>query len=87
MMTNVGSTKIVNFMTAGAGVPVLGCGHICLIVKMHPSSLLLGTDQTNYVYYDDDQGRVYQNYEFNDLRGRGARVWPSMSYSENALFL
>ena len=32
MMTKEGSTKIVNFMTHGAGVLVLGCGHI---VKMH----------------------------------------------------
>ena len=28
MMTKEGSTKIVNFMTPGAGVLVLGCGHI-----------------------------------------------------------
>ena len=27
--------KIVNFMTYGAGVLVLGCGHISHIVKMH----------------------------------------------------
>ena len=30
-----GSTKIVNFMTRGAGVLVLGCGHISHIVNMH----------------------------------------------------
>ena len=35
MMTKEGSTKIVNFMTPGAGVLVLGCGHISHIVKMH----------------------------------------------------
>ena len=29
------SIKIVNFMTPGAGVPVLGHGHIGHIVKMH----------------------------------------------------
>ena len=28
MMTKEGSTKIVNFMTPGAGALVLGCGHI-----------------------------------------------------------
>ena len=28
MMTTDRSTKIVNFMTPGAGVLVLGCGHI-----------------------------------------------------------
>ena len=35
MMTKEGSPKIVNFMTPGAGVLVLGRGHISLIVKMH----------------------------------------------------
>ena len=35
MITKEGSTKIVNFMTPGAGVLVLGCGHISHIVKMH----------------------------------------------------
>ena len=34
MMTKGGSTKIVNFMTPGAGVLVLGHGHISHIVKM-----------------------------------------------------
>ena len=37
MMTKEGSTKIVNFMTPGAGVVVLGRGHISHIVKMHYS--------------------------------------------------
>ena len=35
IMTKEGSTKIVNFMTPGAWVLVLGCGHINHIVKMH----------------------------------------------------
>ena len=35
MMTKEGSTKIVNFMTHGAGVLVLGRGHISHVVKMH----------------------------------------------------
>ena len=35
MMTKEGSTKIVNFMTPGGGVLVLGCGHISHTVKMH----------------------------------------------------
>ena len=35
MMTKEGSTKIVNFMTPGAEVLVLGRGHISHIVKMH----------------------------------------------------
>ena len=35
MRTKEGSTKIINFMTPGAGVLVLGCGHISRIVKLH----------------------------------------------------
>ena len=35
MMTKEGSTKIVTFITPGAGVLVLGCEHISHIVKMH----------------------------------------------------
>ena len=35
MMTKEGSTKIVNDMTPGTGVLVLGHGHISYIVKMH----------------------------------------------------
>ena len=35
MMTKEGSTKIINFMTPGAGVLVLGHGHVSHIVKMH----------------------------------------------------
>ena len=55
MMTKEGSTKIVNFMTPGAGVLVLGHGHKSLIVKMHYF----------FKYSDDDQGRVYQNCKFH----------------------
>ena len=56
IMINEGSTctKIVNFITPGAWVLVLGHGHISLIVKMHYFfknfllySLLSGIDQTN----------------------------------------
>ena len=41
--------------------------------------------QTNLVYSNDNQGRVYQNCKFHDPRGRGscARAWPYKSYSEN----
>ena len=35
MMTKEGSTKTVKFMTPGAEVLVLGCGHISHIVKLH----------------------------------------------------
>ena len=59
MMTKEGSTKIVNFMTPGAGVLVLGRGHISHIVKMHyfflkSSSLLPSINQTNEIYDNDD---------------------------------
>ena len=35
IITKEGFTEIVNFMTPGAGVRVLGCGHLSDIVKMH----------------------------------------------------
>ena len=35
MMTKEGSTKIVNFMTPGTAVLVLGRGHISHILKMY----------------------------------------------------
>ena len=35
MITKKGSTKVVNFMTPGAGVFVLGHGHISHIHKFH----------------------------------------------------
>ena len=93
MMVKERSTRIVNFMTPEADVLLLWHGHIGHIVKMHiffeKCSLLRGKDQTNYVYSNDVQGRVYQNYKFHDPRGRGscARALPCKSYSENALFL
>ena len=40
-LTKEGSTKIVNFMTPGAVVLVLGGGHISHIVKMHYLNLFL----------------------------------------------
>ena len=55
MMTKEGCIKIVNFMTPGAGVLALGCGHISHIVKMHYSfkNILLSSQawirQTNYI--------------------------------------
>ena len=51
-MTKEGSTLIVNFMTLGTGVLVLGRGHINHIVKMHYFFKILpfflpGIEQTN----------------------------------------
>ena len=45
--------------------------------------------QTNFVYSIDDQGTVYENFEYHHPRGRvsWAKAWPykSYRYSENAL--
>ena len=74
MITKEGSTKILNFMTPGAGILALGCGHISLIVKMHYSlkNLFLYIPawirHTIKVYSDDDNGRVNPNYKFYDPR-------------------
>ena len=61
MMTKEGSTNIVNFMTLGAGVLVLGRGHINHIVKMHYilKILLLYSDkirQTKYIVMMNKDG-------------------------------
>ena len=80
MMDKEGSTKVVNFMTPGAGVLVFGHGHL---VKMHDffSCLQWGMDQKNQAYINDDLGRVYQNSKFHDPQGWGsyARMWPYKS--------
>ena len=71
MITKEQSTKIVNFMTPGVGTLVLGHGHIVKIKYFFfSSSLHLGMDQTNSVYSNNEQGRVYQNCKFHDPRGR-----------------
>ena len=62
MMTKEGSTKIVNFMTPGAGVLVLGRGLISHIVKMYYffKNLLLYSKvlirQTKYVVMMTKEG-------------------------------
>ena len=85
MMTKEGFTKIVTFMTPGAGVFVQGCDHMSHIVKMHYyfKNLLLYSQtwirQTKFnVYSINDQGRVYKNYKLHDPRGWGSdvRTWP-----------
>ena len=44
-----------------------GRGHISHIVKLQ-------IDQTNYVYSNNDQGRLYQNCKFHDPRGSAILV-------------
>ena len=95
MMTKEGYTKIVNFMNPpnrGSFAREWPKSHTCsenALFLLKSSPLLPGIDQTNYVYSDDDQGRVYQNCKLYDPRGRGscARVLPYTSCTENALFL
>ena len=67
MMSKEGSTKIVNFMTPGARVLVLGCGHISHIVKMNYSfkNLLLHSPawmrQSKYIVMMTKEGS-YSEY-------------------------
>ena len=83
MMTKEGSTKIVNFMTPGVGVLVLGCGHISHIVKMHYffKNLLFSSQvwvrQTMYKVMMIKVGSN-ENCKFHDSQGRDScvKVWP-----------
>ena len=62
MMTKEGSTKLVNFMTPGAEVLVLGCGHVSHLVKIHYffKNLLLYSQaqitQSKYIVMTAKQG-------------------------------
>ena len=51
------------------------------------SFLVLGIDQTNLVYRNHDQGRVYQNCKFHFPWGWGscARAWPYAFFFKNLL--
>ena len=93
MMTEEGSTKIVNFITPGTWVLVLGRGHISHIVKMHFSfkNRLLYSKTTfrqtkSIVLMTKEGSTKYVNFMTPGagvlMLGRG-----HMSYSENALFL
>lgn len=80
--------RIVNFMMAGAGVPVLGHCHIRQIVKMHDFYISLAIMQTNWTLSNNVHGSLHQNCKFHGPRGRSSctRVWRYWSYSNNALF-
>ena len=89
-----GCTKIVNFMSTGAGVLELGCGHLNHIVKMHYffKNLLLFSQayirQTKYIVLINKEGSTKIVTFMTPWAGvLVARVWPYKSYSENALFL
>ena len=84
-------TKIVNFMTPGAGLLVLGCGQIGHIVKIYYcfKNLLLYTE----AYIRQTEGIVMIAKEkstkivnIHDPWGKGSCIgaWP---YSVNAIFL
>ena len=51
----------------------MGHGHIVKMQFFLPSfSIHWGIDQSNIVYCNDDQGRVYQNHKCHDIFGAGA---------------
>ena len=89
MMTKEGSTKIVNFMNPGAGVLVLGRGHISHIVKMHyfSKNLLLYSKayrQTMYIVIITEE-RSTKIMTFMTLRATVIVLGCGhMSYIENA---
>ena len=92
MMTKEGCTKIVNFMNLGAGVVVLGCGHISYIVKMHYffknlSCLLPSIDKTNYKYILMKAKEGSTKIVTFMTQGAGVLVLGCGHISENALFL
>ena len=94
IMTMERSTKIVNFMTPGAGVLVLGRGHISHLMKIHYffTNHLLYSEaqirQTKYIVIMTKEGSTkIVTFMIHQGWGSCARTWPYKSYSENALFL
>ena len=69
MITNGGSTKIINFMTPSplppARVVLLGHGQISHTVKMHN----FFSTPMHRAFSKNKQGSVYQNNKFPDLQG------------------
>ena len=88
MMTKQGSTNIINSMTQGAGVLVLGRGHINHLVKIfhYKSSLPYGIIQTNQENSYDGHGRLYQIVNFMTPRA-GVLVLECGHISQNYLLL
>ena len=76
-MTKEGSTIIVNFMSPGAVVLLLGLGHVCQIVKIHHffKNLLLYSQakirQTKYMIMMIKEGST-RILKFHDLWGRSS---------------
>ena len=80
-MAKEGSTKIVNFMTPGEGVPVLERGQIShsenalILFLFIYSSLLRGIYIINWAFGSNDKKRVCQNCKFHDpMGGRRVRI-------------
>ena len=70
MMSMERSTKIIKFVTSGAGVLVLGPnGLINHLVKMHFSKIIFCSRALvrQSTYSNADKGRSYQNWNFHDL--------------------
>ena len=60
MMNKEGSTKIVIFMTSGAEILVLGCGHICHYSEnVLSSTLSIYIPLIDIVFKDDDAILTY----------------------------
>ena len=60
MMNKEGSTKIVIFMTSGAEIFVLGCGHICHYSEnVLSSTLSIYIPLIDIVFKDDDAILTY----------------------------
>ena len=83
-MTKEGSTKIVTFMSPGSCArawPYIKSYSENALFFLKSSSSLPGINQTNYLYSNDEQGRVFQNCNFYDPQGWGSdvRAWPYKS--------
>ena len=76
MMTKEESSKIVNGMTPRTGVLVLGQGQVVKMEYFFSSSCLQwGMDQTNKVYSNDDQRRIYQIINFMNHGAGVLMLW------------
>ena len=80
MMSQEGSTKIVNFINPRAEILVLGCGHESVLLKIHYFlncfSLLPGTDQQAEVIVMMTHEGSTKIVNFMTPRDSCARVWP-----------
>ena len=70
-MTKEGSTKIVNFMTPGGrGLCTRAWPYKSWSENLISTAKYTNVDQTNWVWSNDNQGRVYQNCKLKFLTSR-----------------